>query len=100
MTKPLLHDDFSSLPVGPLPTDWSAKEEYHFFPPQGENGNKPNYPLPVKALVALFLPDERTGKPKPAARLVSRMLGLGNGQADGSTRTTVPIRSEGADLNE
>ena len=34
----LFRDDFRGLPVGPLPTDWSAKEEYHFLPPAGEMG--------------------------------------------------------------
>jgi len=34
----LLFDDFSSLPVGPLPTDWSAVGEYHYVQPTGEMG--------------------------------------------------------------
>jgi hypothetical protein len=30
----LFHDDFSGLPVGPLPTDFLAAGEYHFAPPE------------------------------------------------------------------
>ncbi|MFW6161378.1 MAG: hypothetical protein ACODAJ_01335 [Planctomycetota bacterium] len=38
MQQRLFRDDFGELPVGPLPTDWSAKEEYHFLPPPGQMG--------------------------------------------------------------
>jgi rhamnogalacturonan endolyase len=34
----LLIEDFASLPVGPLPTDFSAAGEYHFYPPAGQMG--------------------------------------------------------------
>lgn len=34
----LLMEDFSGLPVGPLPTDFSAAEEYHYRPPEGDMG--------------------------------------------------------------
>ena len=34
----LFFDDFSALPVGPLPTDYSAVGEYHFLPPKGHMG--------------------------------------------------------------
>jgi len=36
--RQLFFDDFSSLPVAPLPTDWSALGEYHYVPPTGEMG--------------------------------------------------------------
>jgi len=34
----LLAEDFANLPVGPLPTDFSALEEYHHRPPEGPMG--------------------------------------------------------------
>ena len=34
----LLFDDFAELPLGPLPTDFTAVGEYHFAPPEGEMG--------------------------------------------------------------
>ena len=34
----LLNEDFRGLPVGPLPTDFTAAEEYHHCPPAGQMG--------------------------------------------------------------
>jgi|GEM_PF-3341365 len=38
MPRRLFHDEFAELPVGPLPTDFSAIGEYHYAPPAGEMG--------------------------------------------------------------
>jgi hypothetical protein len=36
--KTLAHEDFSDLPVGPFPSDYSPLGEYHYRPPLGRRG--------------------------------------------------------------
>ena len=99
----LLFDDFSSLPVGPLPVDFKATGEYHFAPPPGEMGQwynpmmrgGPHAPWLVveddgRHVLLHALPADRARRPLPAVLVA----GDDWGDCTASVRLS-PLRPDG-----
>ena len=105
-THSLAHEDFSDLPVGPFPSDYSPLGEYHYRPPEGKTGNwyQPTTSFGWRPHTAWLVFEDSVGKNRhrmlqtllPDKRF-PRILVTGEGDWSDYTLSVVlqPLRTDG-----